>query len=274
MKNRRKFRRTGMAALATASLLAGPVTAACSSGPSYEDWAATDGAAGRVNLDEVQAAFKQSKSATDFEKRVNQIYEGDGIVLIRAKQDGDVLTLEGWEDLNKSKAIDEQDDLLFSVVKDSDRHELRGHGANGYYHHGFGGGNFLFTYMMISAMTPRGGYYYSTPYTHYGTLNRDRSNYRASSNYRHQVSKNSNYFTRQKSFAGSKYSQAASKTSSSRNTYLKAQAKSGAFKSSGTGVRSSWGSRSGSSRSSMSKGGFRGGGGGARVIGFVRQSLP
>ena len=66
-----------------------PLIAACGGGPSYEDWAATDGAAGRINLDDVQAAFKDSESATEFERRVNEIYEGDGLVLIRAKQDGE-----------------------------------------------------------------------------------------------------------------------------------------------------------------------------------------
>lgn len=272
MRRRRKIRRSGMAALATAALLAGPVAAACSSGPTYDQWAATDGAAGRINLDEVQAAFKKSESATDFEKRVNEIYEGDGIILIRAKQDGDALTLEGWEDLNKSKAIDDQDDLLFEIVKNDDRHELRGHGANGYYRSGFGAGDFLFTYMLISALSPR-GYYYSTPSNRYNTINRNRSNYRSSSTYRSQVSKNSNYFSRQKSFSGSNYTNAARNTSASRNSYLSSQKTSGAFKSSGTGVRSSWGASSASSRSSVRSGGFRGGGGGANVIGFVRRSL-
>ena len=272
MRRRRKFKRTSMAALGTAALLAGPVGAACSSGPTYEAWAATDGAAGRINLDEVQKAFKDSGSATEFEKRVNEIYEGDEIVLIRSKQDGDSLTLEGWEDLNKSKEIDDQDDLLFTIVENNDKHEMRGHGSNGYYRSNFGAGNFLFTYMLISAMSPR-GYYYSTPINRYDTMNRNRSNYRSSSTYRSQVTKNSNYFSRQKSFARSGYTNAAKNTSASRNSYLSSQKSSGAFKSSSTGVRSSWGSRSSSGRTSASSGGFRGGGGGASVIGFVRPSL-
>ena len=50
-----------------------PLISACSSGPSFDDWAATDGAAGRINLDDVQEAFKDSKSPTEFEKRVNDI---------------------------------------------------------------------------------------------------------------------------------------------------------------------------------------------------------
>ncbi len=267
MSRRTKMTRPSMAALASAALLAGPVAAACSPGPTYEDWAATDGAAGRINLDEVQKAFKESKGTSDFEKRVNEIYEGDKILLIRAKQDGEELTLEGWEDLDGSKEIEDgNDDLLFSIVHDNDQNEMRGHGSNGYYRSGFGGGNFLFTYMMISALSPR-GYYYSTPVSRYGTMQNNRTNYRSSAGYSSQVSKNTSYFNKDKSFTGSQYSQ-----SSARNTYQSKQRASGAFKSSGTGVRSSWGSSSRTS-ASRSSGGFRGGGGGARIVGFVRPSL-
>ena len=138
---------------------ASPLIAACG-GASYEDWAATDGAAGRINLDEVQAAFKDSKGTTDFERRVNEIYEGDGLILIRALQDGAQLTLEGWEDLNGNSEIDDaKDDQLFSIVKGTnEEYDLRGHNANGYYRSHFGAGNFLFTYMLISAISPRGYY--------------------------------------------------------------------------------------------------------------------
>jgi hypothetical protein len=269
MRRRLKVKRHGKATLAVAALMAGPVAVACTSGPSAEEWAATDGAAGRINLNEVQEAFKKSNSATDFEDRVNEIYEGDHIVLIRAKQDGKTLVLEGWEDLNSTKAIEDgTDDLLFEVVKANDQHELRGHGANGYYRSGFGGGNFLFTYMILSSMGPRGYYYNSSP-GRYNTMSRNRTNYRSSNRYRSQVSRNSNYFSKQKSFAGSRYNQPKS---ASRNSYLNSQKSSGAFKSSGTGVRSRWGGGSGSSRSSISRGGFRGGGGGASVIGAQRPS--
>ena len=93
----------------------------------------------------------------------NEIYEGDGLILIRAKQDGDALTLEGWEDLNGDNTIDDaQDDQLFSIVKDTnDGYEMRGYHSNGYYNSHWGPGDFLFTYLLISAVTPRFGYYYS-----------------------------------------------------------------------------------------------------------------
>ena len=96
----RKLRKRTLAVLAGGVLVSGPVFAACSSGPTYDQWAATDGAAGRINLDAVQEAYKESKSATEFEKRVNRIYEGDGIVLIRASQDGSRQMVEAFEDLN------------------------------------------------------------------------------------------------------------------------------------------------------------------------------
>ena len=278
MLTQKRNRKTTFALLAGASLIAGPAIAACDSGPSYEDWAATDGAAGRINLDEVQQAFKDAESPTDFEKRVNEIYEGDGIVLIRVQQDGDRMVLGGWEDLNNSKEIeDTSDDLLFTIIRNHEnQHEMRGYGANSYYHHGFGVGDFLFTYMLLSAFTPGfGGSYYSTPIHRYDTISRDRTNYRNSSSYRSQVSKNSNYFSKQKSFAGSSYDQASRNVSASRQTYLNNQKTSGTYKSSSTGVRSSWGSSSrGSSlgRTSSSSG-FFGGGGSAQLTGFRRPSL-
>ena len=45
-----KMRRAGKRTVAGALIAAGPVIAACSLGPSYDEWAATDGAAGRIIL--------------------------------------------------------------------------------------------------------------------------------------------------------------------------------------------------------------------------------
>ena len=277
MLQRKRTRKTTFALLAGASLIAGPAIAACGdSGPTYEDWAATDGAAGRINLDEVQQAFKDAESPTDFEKRVNEIYEGDGIVLIRVEQDGDYMNLEGWEDLNNSKQIeDASDDRLFSIARNHNReHEMRGYGSNGYYRSSFGVGDFLFTYMLLSAFAPPfGGYYYATPIYRHDTISRDRTNYRNSASYRSQVSKNSNYFSKQKTFAGSSYDQASRNVSASRQTYLNNQKTSGSYKSSSTGVRSSWGSSSRGSSLGRTSTGFTGGGGSMRLTGFRRPSL-
>ena len=260
--------RLGTALSLVGIVAASPLIAACG-GASYEDWAATDGAAGRINLDEVQAAFKDSKGTTDFERRVNEIYEGDGLVLIRALQDGAQLTLEGWEDLNGNSEIDDaNDDKLFSIVKGTnEEYDLRGHNANGYYRSHFGAGNFLFTYMLISAISPR-GYYYNTPRASGREMRRQRSSYRQSSTYGRQAQRNSSFNRKQASFAGSRYQQAKGNVSSNRRTYQSTQRTSGNFRKSSTISRS----RTGSFRSS-GRGGFRGSGGSMRVLGHRNLGL-
>ena len=257
-----KIRKLSMAIFAGGMVAGSPLIAACSSGPTYDDWAATDGAAGRINLDDVQAAFKSSKSPTEFEQRVNEIYEGDGIILIRALQDGDRLTLEGWEDLNGNNDIDNsEDDRLFSIVKLNEEYNMRGHGSNSYYQSGFGGSGFLFGYLVASSFN-RGPYFYHTPANYGPTLRQQRGNYRQSSRYSSQVSRNSRYTTKQQGFAGSRYQQSSRNISSSRQSYQQTQRSSGGFKSSSAVSRS--GSRFGSSSSRSSSGGFSGGGGQVR----------
>ena len=241
---------------------AAPLVAACG-GPTYDDWAATDGAAGRINLDDVQEAFRNSESATEFEKRVNEIYEGDGLVLIRAKQDGETLTLEGWEDLNNDNSIDESnDDQLFSIVQDTGGdHEMRGYHANGYYQSHWGPGNFLFTYLLISAVTPRfGGYYYNTPPSRGSEIRNQRTSYRNSSSYGRQAQRNASYNSKQSSFAGSRYQSSRGNVSSNRSSYQSTQRSSGSFRTSNTISRSS------SVRSSSRGFGGYGGGGAMRVL--------
>jgi hypothetical protein len=253
----RRFR-IGTAISLGGIVAAAPLVAACG-GSSYDNWAATDGAGGRINLDDVQAAFKDSKSATEFEDKVNRIYEGDGVVLIRSKQDDSGLTLEGWEDLNGNSDIDDaSDDQLFSIVKGNDnQHNMRGHNGNGYYRSSFGGGDFLMTYMLISAFSPR-GYYYNTPVSRGTSIRNQRTTYRKTSGYNRQVQRNSNF---NRKFSGSRFQQAKSNVSSNRRTYQQRQRSSGAFRTSSSVSRSS--PRS-SFRSSGRSGGR--GGGGAMVV--------
>ena len=268
-----RWRKLGIRATAGLAVAAAPVAAACSSGPSYEDWAATDGAAGRINLDDVQTAFKESESVTDFENRVNQIYEGDGIVLIKAEQTDTAFVLEGWEDLVGNARIDEEtDEKLFTITQKEDKsHEMRGHHANGYYHSTWGAGNFLFTYLLLSSFVgPR--YVYATPVSRVGSIQNHRRVYRNSSAYRSQVSRNGSYFNRQKGFAGSSYDSAGRNLSSARQSYQSRARSTGAFRSSGTGVRSSWGTSGRSGFSSGRSGGFFGGGGGQTFLGSMRRS--
>ncbi len=268
-----RWRKLGLRATAGLAVAAAPVAAACSSGPSYEDWAATDGAAGRINLEDVQTAFKESESVTEFEKRVNEIFEGDGVVLIKAEQTDTAFVLEGWENLDGNIRIDEgTDEKLFTITQKEDKsYDMRGHYANSYYHSTWGAGNFLFTYMLLSSFAgPR--YVYVTPGARVSSIRTDRNAYRSSSSYNSQVSRNGSYFNRQKGFAGSSYDSAGRNLSSARQSYQSQARSTGSFRSSGTGVRSSWGSSSGRSGFSSGRGGFFGGGGGQTILGAIRRN--
>ena len=259
--------------LAAGSLLLSPVAAACDTGIPYSQWAATDGAAGRINLEDVQTAFRSTASATDFERLVNEIYEGDGIILIRARHEGEGLSLEGWEDINNSGAIEAgEDDLILSIVRpgELDQHQMRGYGANAYYHQPFGVGDSLFTYMLLGAVLTRDNRVYETTPTVHSNLSRHRANFRNSEAYRGQVSRNTDFFGRQSSFAESRYQQAGRNLSAARQRYMSSQKASGGFKQSAAGVRTAWGSSSRAAIMSRSSSGFTGGGG-ARVLGLVKM---
>ena len=256
--------------LGASMVVAGPVLAGCSRGASADDWAATEGAIGRINMEEVEEAFKKSKTVEQFEKRLNEIYEGDGIVLIRAKDEEGKRVIEGYEDLNNDDDINpEQDDLLFTITNENGNNLLRGEGSNRHYRSsGFGGGNFLFTYLIFSSLS-RGGYGYYTPRSRVPQMESQRGSYRNSTAYAgsgrgSQVQKNSAYYNRQKASNPSGYASSGRQLSPARNSYIGTQKASGAFKSSNTGVRSGFGRFGG-------RGGSASGGGGAqRIIGHGR----
>ena len=250
-------------------VVAGPVMAGCAPGVSSSEWAATEGAIGRINMAEVEEAFKKSQTVEQFEKRLNEIYEGDGIVLVRAKDEDGKRVIEGYEDLNNDDDINpEQDDLLFTITNENDSNDLRGNGANRHYRSSFGGGNFLFTYLIFSSLT-RGGYGYYTPRSRGPQMRTERAGYRNSPAYAGgrtggQVGKNSAYYNRQRASNPNAYNSAGRQLSPARQSYIGTQKASGAFRSSNTGVRSGFGKFGG-------RGGRVSGAGGAqRIIGHGR----
>ena len=270
-----KRKKMGMSLiLGSAMMVAGPVLAGCSTGVSADNWAATEGAIGRINMDAVQEAFEKSQSVEEFEKRLNEIYEGDGIVLIRAKEEDGKRIIEAYEDLDKNNEIEPgKDDLLFTITNENAKNELRGNGANRHYSAFGGGGSFLFTYLIFSSIS-RGGYGYNTPRSRVPRMQSDRTSYRNSTAYSGgpsggQVSKNSAYYNKQSSANRSSYASAGRNLSPARQSYIGNQKTSGAFKTSRTGVRSSFGKSGG--RSGGRIGGGRGGGGGQVIIGHLRS---
>jgi hypothetical protein len=256
----KKIGRVGLMALSGTLVASG-----CSFGPTYDDWATTTGAVGAINMDEVLGAFRNARSTADFERQVNQIYEGDGLVLVRVSRDGDRELLEGFEDLNRNNRIDASgDDLVFSIVREGDTNRLQGHGVNGYYSRPFGGGGLLFGYIIGSSLSRQGVIYQTPQRDARGSLARQRASYRSSPRYSSQLSRNTAYFSRQPGFSGSKYVGRTTNVGSNRTSYMGAQKASGSFRSSGTQSRSGFG------KVGSRGGGARGGGGAQVLIGGIR----
>ncbi len=97
-----RLRRLGALLLTTGGALA----VACGGGGDKKAddpgqvWVETDGAAGRINLDDVQQAYRDAYSAESFdvqkfEQRVNEIYEGDNVVLVKVDREADKVLVTG-----------------------------------------------------------------------------------------------------------------------------------------------------------------------------------
>jgi hypothetical protein len=150
-----RFRKLSMAILGGGMVAGSPLIAACSSIPfigasdekRFEEWKATDGATGRINLQAVEEAFKASwdfGNAKDFKTRVNEIYEGDGLVVFRSyytAEEGGIrqFRLEGYEDLDFDGRLgNSTDEGLFLIDEEKGEYVLKGNLANGYYTSRFG----------------------------------------------------------------------------------------------------------------------------------------
>jgi hypothetical protein len=227
-------------------------------------WVESDGANGLINLDDVQQAYRDAYSAEGFnvetfEKRVNEIFEGDNVVLVEVQRDGDNAMISGWEDLNGDKALDQAaDDKLFTItqeLKDGGTYTTQGHGANGYYHSSnpFGG---FFTGLLIGNLLSGGfGNRYVTPSARYDDLSASRSAYRNSSGYSAQQARNASFGSSVTSRFGNAGSQSVSPA---RSSYQSRQINSGGFRSSGGSSRSIG---SGAKGGGSGSGGVTGGGG-------------
>jgi hypothetical protein len=228
-------------------------------------WVQSDGANGLINLDDVQQAYRDAYSADgfnrdQFEQRVNEIYEGDNVVLIETARDGDKATITGWEDLNGDKSLDSAaDDKLFTItqeLKDGGNYTTQGHGANGYYYSSnpFGG---FFTGLLIGNLLSGGfGNRYVTPPARYDDLSASRTAYRNSGGYSAQQARNASFGNS----VPSRFGNAAGSQSISpaRSSYQSRQINSGGFRSSGGSSRSIG---SGAKGPSGGGGGITGGGG-------------
>ncbi|MDB5100958.1 MAG: hypothetical protein JWM80_5379 [Cyanobacteria bacterium RYN_339] len=184
--------------------------------------AQVEGAAARINLDEVKKAFWDTQGADmdtamkNFEQRVNEIYGGKEIVAVDAAKQGTGVMVVGFIDKNGQPGFQTGDDRLFVIEQTgqaaNDQVPYRmsnGDGTPYYngtqvYHHHDGGGGAFFTGLLLGHIIGGWGHYgghYYTPYSHYHSLTVYRTTYRSSPAYHTQMASNRAFDTRFKSQA-------------------------------------------------------------------------
>ena len=258
---------------ATGIIAGGSVITLGACGNRREQWAETSGQAGQINLEAVEEAMKDSKDVSEFEKRVNEIYQGDEMILIEVKNEGNEQLVSGYADLDNNLEINyDTDEKLFTFRRwfegnnSNPNYSMRGYGVNSYYYHPYPyGSNFLTTYLLISALRRP---MYSTPIYHTTIIQRQqtrtvRDSYRKTPSYRNQVNTNRSFQSRMSSKHGTTYRQASPSSARQRWATRKGVNLSKATRTSQSAgrrvssSRSSWGSR-------VSRG-FSGGRGGSAV---------
>lgn len=265
--------------IAGAGIIAGGSMFALASCSSRRDqWAETSGKAGQINMEAVEEAMKKSENVTEFEKQVNEIYQGEEMVLIEVKNQGTEQLVSGYADLDSNLEINyEADEKLFTFrrwYKDNKpQYSMRGYGVNSYYHHPYPSGtSLLTTYLLVSALTRP---MYMTPVYHTTIVERrttrdHRTSYRKTPSYRSQTDTNKRFQTRMSAKHGTTYKKANPTANRQRWATRKGVNLSKATKvSKGTTSRGFTGSRSGrSSWSSRGFSSFRGGvaGGGIGMV--------
>jgi hypothetical protein len=244
--------------------------------------AQVEGESAKINLDEVQKAFWETKGKDakdfdgwmhNFEKRVNEIYDGKEVVSIDATRESGKLVVTGYIDKLKKEGFQPGDEKLFSIEQTGDavNNEMpytvnTGAGTPYYTGHHSLLDSPIVQMMLISHMMGGWGGRYYTPYPRTSILGGYRDTFRASPSYSTQQASNTSFMSRFKSkplgggfmsktgFGGGSFSS----DTSQRRTFGSA--------SGSTESGSAWGGRrsSGGIFGSSSGGGFRSRGWGGR----------
>lgn len=233
--------------VAGASLLGG-----CDESPQLmEQWLDAPGTMGFINLEEVQKSFQEAEEVGAFETRVNQVFEGDGLVrLQRQEKDGGYL-LQGCEDLNWDNAPGCQgDDLLFSLLVAGGTATLVGEGVNRYYRSTFDypiagrdpmrfplpGGREEEERGLVAGSSGHYGHYghyghhgYYTRWPSYDEPLRERAAYRTSPGFQSQVNRNADFEQRMSRQHGAAFANSINALSPQRRTDITTKSRSSMF---------------------------------------------
>lgn len=155
-----------------------------------ERWVTTEDTNVKIDWDKINEAYKQAEGPQDFEKRVNEIYEGSEIISV-AVHDLDAKTQEvtGFFDKNQSGAVDDGE-KVFTIKRDvvdegSAQYQITGHGHYGHYRSPIWdlAAGMMLGSMISSALRPGYAPMYTRPYVtstgRVADLKNHRQQYRA-----------------------------------------------------------------------------------------------
>jgi hypothetical protein len=184
----RKTSNLMIAALAIGLL---PVNACDGGNRGSERWATTENTNVRIDWDKVNEAYRTADGPADFEKRVNEIYEGDEVISVSVQDlDGNTQVVTGFFDKDRSGTVQEGE-KIFTIKRSvtgegTGSYQTQGYGAYGYYHSPMMS---IFTGMMMGSMLSnafRPNYVpmyrdqpYTTPASRVRELHSSRSSFRA-----------------------------------------------------------------------------------------------
>ena len=174
------------------------------------------GDAEKINLEEVHKAFFETSGKDfnswmqNFEKRVNEVYEGEEIVGIDADKKGGMVRVSGFIDKNSEAGFQKgADDTIFELqqtgVASGEQgmpYQMTGHNGqmhhNGYpppqYHHGLLDNPFVQMFVLSQLMRPNWGY--QTPMGQQQVIRQHRQGFRGTPAYKTQATKNQGFFSR------------------------------------------------------------------------------
>jgi len=185
---------------------------ACSMGSSHRQHyvsGAIQGESQKINLEEVQKAFFETKGSdfnsqmAAFEKRVNEIYDGEGVVALDATRENNRLVVTGFISKGNKPGFQPGDEKLFTIEQTGDvvnndmPYRVSGNDGRPYYegHRSILDSPFVQMMVLSHMMGGFGGRYY-TPYANYGGLMGYRNTWRQSPQYSQQKASNTSFFSR------------------------------------------------------------------------------
>ncbi|MBU6428009.1 MAG: hypothetical protein KGR26_03280 [Cyanobacteria bacterium REEB65] len=213
----------GMWAYSSAHQPANSANDADYSAAQHFDSGAIGGEAQKINLDEVHRAFYETAGSDfnswmeNFEKRVNEIYQGNDVVQVAADKNGNMIRVTGYIDRNGQPGYQPgADETLFQLQQTGPANGSQGFpytmtGYNGspyyqgyppsmYYHHGLLDNPFVQLFVLSHLLTPSWHYY--TPPARMTVLHHYVASYRQTPAFRTQTTRNKGFFSRMFSRGG------------------------------------------------------------------------